>query len=76
MKHNKKRNTAFIYETLIGELTKAILDKDSTRKQQITVIVKEFFSPSEILGQELELYKVLLETKNLERPIAEKILQE
>jgi len=76
MKHNKKRNTAFIYETLIRELTKAILDKDSTRKQQITAILKEFFSPSEILAQELELYKVLLETKNLERPIAEKILQE
>ena len=29
MKHNKKRNTAFIYETLTRELTKAIVDKNA-----------------------------------------------
>ena len=28
MKHNKKRNTAFLYECLIRELTKAILKED------------------------------------------------
>ena len=33
MKHNKKRNTAFIYETLTRELTKAIVDKNITEKK-------------------------------------------
>ena len=28
MKHNKKRNTAFIYEVLTRSLTQAIVDKD------------------------------------------------
>ena len=31
MKHNKKRNTAFIYETLARELTKVIVEKDAAR---------------------------------------------
>ena len=35
MKHNKKRNTAFLYECLIKELTKSIVRKDETRKQKI-----------------------------------------
>ena len=32
MKHNKKRNTAFIYEMLVRELTKAIVHKDLGKK--------------------------------------------
>jgi hypothetical protein len=35
MKHNKKRNTAFLYECLIRELTKAIIKEDrQTNKSQ------------------------------------------
>ena len=44
MKHNKKRNTAFIYETLSRELTKAIVDKKPERKKEIVSIIKEFFN--------------------------------
>ena len=32
MKYNKKRNTAFLYEALILEMTKAIVNKDEKRK--------------------------------------------
>jgi len=39
MKHNKKRNTAFIYETLTRELTKAIVDKNSDRKETVLAII-------------------------------------
>ena len=35
MKHNKKRNTAFIYETLSRELTKAIVDKNDNKKKVV-----------------------------------------
>ena len=76
MKHNKKRNTGFIYETLVRELTKSILDKNSERKLKVTTILKEFFSKGQILAEELQLYTVLLDTHNIERPIAEKILDE
>ena len=49
MKHNKKRNTAFIYETLSRELTKAIVDKDKNRKTSVVSIVKEHFSSASAL---------------------------
>ena len=76
MKHNKKRNTAFIYETLSRELTKAIVDKDSNKKATVLTIIKEGFGGSAILAKELSLYKYLLETRNIHESLAERILQE
>ncbi len=32
LKHNKKRNTAFIFEALSQEMTKAIVEKDDKKK--------------------------------------------
>ena len=76
MKHNKKRNTAFIYETLSRELTKAIVDKDRNRKATVLAIIKEGFGGNTILAEELSLYKHLLETKNIQSNLAERMLQE
>ena len=76
MKHNKKRNTAFIYETLTRELTKAIVDKDSNRKETVLAIIKEGFGGDSTLAKELSLYKTLLETKNIQPKLAERMLQE
>jgi len=39
MKHNKKRNTAFLYESLIKEMTKAIVRSDLKTKQVVTSIL-------------------------------------
>tara|TARA_Y100001963_G_C6708650_1_gene413182 strand:- start:13 stop:831 length:819 start_codon:yes stop_codon:yes gene_type:complete len=76
MKHNKKRNTAFIYETLAKELTKAIVEKNSSRKAVVVSLLKEYFSKGKVLAQELELYRVLLETKHIQSNVAERILTE
>jgi hypothetical protein len=76
MKHNKKRNTAFIYETLARELTKAIVESDTQRKQKIISIIKEHFHPSSVLKEELVLYRTLLETTNLQPHVAERLLHE
>ena len=76
MKHNKKRNTAFIYETLSRELTKAIVDKNSSRKATVLTIIKEGFGGNTILAEELSLYKHLLETRNIHENLAERIMQE
>ena len=40
-RHNKKRNTAFLFEVLVRELTSSIVKKDNSRKQTITDILKE-----------------------------------
>ena len=43
LKHNKKRNTAFVYEALVRELTKAVIKKDNNKKKKVVAII--FISP-------------------------------
>ena len=76
MKHNKKRNTAFIYEILTRELTQTIVSQDSLRKGQIVTILKDFFSKGTVVAEELTLYRTLLETRNMQPKIAERLLEE
>ena len=76
LKHNKKRNTAFLYEVLVKELTDAIVGKDTRRKNFVSSLIKEAFGSSTILGRELEYYRTLVETTDLELYLAEKLLQE
>jgi hypothetical protein len=73
-KHNKKRNTAFLYEALLKEVTKAIISGDREAKKTAISILKESFAPKTILSEELELYKTLLETKEMDNLTAEKIV--
>ena len=73
-KHNKKRNTAFLYEALLKEVTKAIISGDKAAKRTAISILKESFAPRTILSEELELYKTLLETKEMDNLTAEKIV--
>jgi len=76
IKHNKKRNTIFLYETLVRELTKATVEKDQERRETILDIVKGHFGASTLMGKEVRIYKNILETKNTKQSIAEKILAE
>ena len=41
MKYNKKRNTAFLYESLVLEMTKAIVNNDNKRRDIALDILKE-----------------------------------
>ena len=40
IKHNKKRNTAFVYEALINEATVAILKKNPERRNKAIKLIK------------------------------------
>ena len=73
-KDNKKRNTAFLYEALVREMTKAVVSQDKKRKNNIIDILKESFSSNKILGQELRLYQTILESTDLDSITAEKLL--
>ena len=64
MKHNKKRNTAFLYESLVKELTKAVVRQQEDRKAKIVKIIKENFKNGSPLHRDLELYKSILENKD------------
>ena len=76
LKHNKKRNTAFLFEVLVRELTIASLKENKNRKKTIINILKEFFYKNSALDTELELYKTLAKTSDLNLNIAEKVLSE
>tara|TARA_B100000287_G_scaffold63512_1_gene55139 strand:- start:915 stop:1736 length:822 start_codon:yes stop_codon:yes gene_type:complete len=75
-KHNKKRNTVFLYEALVRELTKSIVKRDEVTKKNILSIFKEHFNKDSLLAKELELYNVLLKTNDLKEKLAEKLVQE
>jgi len=76
MKHNKKRNSLFLYETLIRELTKAVVEKSNERKDHILEIIKTHFKKGSMLAKEMELYNILHETRGVNQYIAEKLLHE
>ena len=76
LKHNKKRNTAFVYEALIRELTKAVVRKNKQRKNQIVSIIKEHFNNDSLLSKELSLYQAICVTRDLDRGTAEKVFIE
>tara|TARA_R110002110_G_scaffold24459_4_gene91606 strand:+ start:2074 stop:2901 length:828 start_codon:yes stop_codon:yes gene_type:complete len=76
LKHNKKRNTAFLYEVLTKEVAKAIIAKDLKKKESVLALMKEFFSKGRVLRQELELYKLLGESHGADLYFAERLIQE
>jgi hypothetical protein len=76
LKHNKKRNTAFLFESLVRELTKTSLKNDNARKKKIMTVIKEFFNKKTVLYSELQLYKSLCENISLDPGLAGKVLQE
>ena len=76
LKHNKKRNTAFVYEALVRELTKSIIKKDNNKKNKVVSIMKKFYSSGEPLHEELEVYKSIYSCSSLKKATAEKIIME
>ncbi len=74
LKHNKKRNTAFVYEALVRELTESVVKNNKNKQNKIVSIIKEHFGGSSVLKEELELYKSIYETREIEKNLAEKIM--
>ena len=72
LKHNKKRNTALVYEILIRELTESVVKKNKNKQNKIVSIIKEHFKKDSTLKEELELYRSIYETRDLEKKLAEK----
>jgi len=76
MKHNKKRNTAFLYECLIRSLTKSVIRENKEQQQVAKGILKEFFNKETILAKELGVYRSLLESKELQVDYSRRLLLE
>mgnify|MGYP003153883036 FL=1 len=76
LKHNKKRNTAFLYESLIVELTKAIVNGNTADRDRILETIRAYFKPDTILWEDLQYYKALSESEDLDIYTAEKLIFE
>ena len=74
LKHNKKRNTAFVYEALVRELTESVVKNNKNKQNKIVSIIKDHFTSDSVLKKELDLYKSIYETRHIEKNTAEKIM--
>ena len=76
LKHNKKRNTAFLYECLIQELAKCVVGRDYQRRDEIVSIIRKHFTKDSELKKELTLYTTLSETRSATDRIASRLIEE
>ena len=76
MKHNKKRNTAFVFESLVREITSLVLKEDEEQKQKIISIIRKHFKDGSALKTDLDCYRSLYENQNLRTDVSKRILFE
>lgn len=74
VKHNKKRNTAFLYEALVRELTKSVVEQDTSRSRKVKRILTEHFRGGMTLFSELGCFNALSDKSDLDRYTAEKMV--
>ena len=74
VKHNKKRNTAFLFEVLVRELTKTIVENDHQRKKIVSSILQNHFGTQTDMGRELGCYGSLSEKAGFDKYTAEKMI--
>jgi len=74
--HNKRRNTAFLFESLVRELTRASLNGNKERQVKIKTIIQESFSKGSLLRKELNFYQTLLECESVDDDTARRIVEE
>ena len=76
IKHNKKRNTAFVYEALIREATVAVLKNEPAKRNTAVSLIKKHFHNNSMLKRDLECYRSLYENQSLDGDTSNKILRE
>ena len=73
-RHNKKRNTAFLYETLINEMTKAVVSGEKDKASKITNLIKNYFSDGGILKEKFSKLCLLFNLFDLFKKLSTKKL--
>lgn len=76
LKHNKKRNIVFVYEALIRELTKSVVQQNKARAKTVSNIILESFKKGTKIHEELSIYKSICEAVELTERQAEKVILE
>jgi len=74
LKHHKTRNTGFLYEVLVKQLTTDLLNNNFESKA--LKLIKKYFNEGKSLYEELALYNILLKTKDLQKDRANTLIDE
>lgn len=74
--HNKKRNAGLLYEFLVKDLSRALVEDDSKRSQQTLKIIKKHFKTTSALYKEWRLINSLIKTTVTSDAVASSILTE
>lgn len=62
-RHNKKRNTAFLFEMLLAEIVQCTISKEQEKKRSLTELFKRYFTKT-ILKEDLRIYRDIYDSKN------------
>ncbi len=74
--HNKKRNAGLLYEFLVLNISKALVDGDQKRSGVALKVIKRHFKPGTELYKEFRLIRSLVQTTVSSEQVAASIIQE
>ena len=74
--HNKKRNVGIIYEQLIADVSKALVEKNQKRAATSVQIIKKHFAKDTELYREFRLFNAMLKTTVKSDALASRIVTE
>lgn len=74
MRHNKKRNSALLYEFLVRHASRCLIDSRKDEAKKVVDISKKYFSKGAPLFDELSLFNNLLKTRVKSRESAQRVL--
>lgn len=74
--HNKKRNVGIIYEQLLGQAAKALVESDKKKAAKAQSLIKRFFSEDTELYKEHRLFRAIIDPEIKDGSLATKILGE
>lgn len=74
--HNKKRNTALLYEFLVRTISSALVDGDKKKSSAALRILRRYFKPGTQLYKEFRLFNALIKTTVSSDAVSSSIINE
>lgn len=74
MRHNKKRNSALLYEFLIRHISKCLVEGKKAEAQKAVALSKRYFSEGTALRGELSLFSAILNNRVKSKESAQRVL--
>ena len=74
LSHNKKRNGGLVYEFLVRQLGRSLIEQDSHGYQQTLGIIKRYWPAGSAMASEREYFNVIKNSRGVSDSNARKIL--